>query len=118
MLVDVPNADSGISRAGNEVERVRAPSQIVHGFGVTSPCFERLPVLFYLGLLLRFLLLRVIICERRLGILFLVAALVHAGLEGCHHGLTPVLPQDDGAFVVCRGKHGAERIPSNAVDWS
>ena len=83
---------------------------------VSLPSFESFPVLHDLGLL--FILLFGCILKSFLRLLLRVSLPVAAHLTGLECTLcreTPILPQQDGAFVVRTRKHTPQTIPAHTI---
>ena len=106
---------SGLHARSETATRALRASQLTSF--VTPPGLERLPVLFYLRLLLLFV--RVFfLTERCFGILqgTLLADPVHLLLKRRDLGVAAVFPEDNCALIIRAGEHRAQTIPSHAVD--
>lgn len=125
----MPNADCRVGRTGSEVHIVWAPSHIRYRYNstlsnikltsavVTFPSFESFPVFHNIGLLFIFFCGHILkgLLGFLVGVCLSIAA-IETRLEGTLRGEASVLPQQDGALVICAREQTTQVVPPDTVD--
>lgn len=117
MLIHVPNADCRVCATRGEMKVVGTPGKVRNRARVvTFPRLQRLPVLHHFCRLFVLLVGSVL---KGLFALFVAVSLAVAShqtsLKSICRGKSPVLPQQNGAFIIRTREHASQVVPADAV---